>query len=649
MIYCSPYARFVYYNYFAFEDNTDLSISGMNNLRNYLSWSQPLRVKVIILGIITAVYLVIFLLTDPVSNYAAHATAAFIPIVIGGALLGMTGGLIYSIIVCVLVIGLGLWVGYSFTNISAQIAGNVFLLVCGAGAGWLREQFASREQMRWQLLVNEERLRSIITNAPILLYAVDKKGVFTLSEGSALSVFKLKPGEAVGKSVFELFPNATDFHAEIQRALTGETFTAISRGPRIAFETRYSPIYDKDGQLAGTIGVSIDVLGRVQAEDAYRTLVETSMQGLVILQDNRLIFANTAQAELTGYSIEELLAKTPQQNIEMAHPDDRAFVIQRLQARADGKALPPHAEIRLIRKDGTVRWVEMYSAVIEFQGKPATQIVTLDVTERKQMQEALLEAERLRMALGQERELKELKSRFISMVSHQFRTPLSVINTTSYLLENYYDRLEPDKRDDYFGKIRSQIDRLDELIENILTISEKEEKGLPFTPITVDLENLCRTIIAEMQLTSQPLHQLIFSPSGDLSAVSVDEKALRHILMNLLSNAIKYSPEGGEVIFKLERQEDEAVFEISDQGIGIPEDDQRHLFEPFHRGQNVTGIKGNGLGLKIAKDFVELHGGTIVCKSVQNQGTTFTVRLPVTQPEVVVEREVPPDETAPTE
>lgn len=603
----------------------------MKSLQTYLSPTQPLRVKIAVLGIMTVIYFAVFLFIERTIDYTSGATLAFIPIILAGLWYGTVIGTIYALGLSVLTFIIGLSSGYVFVSFTATLTGNILLILSGTGAGWIREQFMRRDQMQNELRLSDERLRSIVTGAPVILFAIDQNGVFTFSEGNALSSLNLKPGEAVGRTVAELFPTAKGFQEEVRRALSGETFTSISRGPGIAFETRYSPILDPAGNVIGTVGVSIDVAARLQAEEAYRTLVETSMQGLVIFQDNKVAFANVAEAAMTGYSIDELLAMTPQQNLEMAHPDDRTFVVQRLQDRSEGKPVSGRAEIRLLRKDGEVRWVEMYSAGIEYQGKPATQIVTQDITERKQMEAALVEAEGLRVALDKERELKELKSRFISLVSHQFRTPLSVINTTSYLLENYLDKLGPEKQKDYFGKIRSQIDRLDELIENILTVSEKEEKGLPFTPTTVDLEAFCQDVVSEMELMSPTLHRLVFNPQGDLSAAVVDEKGLRHILANLLSNAIKYSPDGGDVIFNLERQGDDAVFEVRDTGIGIPADDQRQLFESFHRGTNVAarGIKGHGLGLKIVKDYVDLHGGTITCVSEEDKGTTFTVRMPV--------------------
>ncbi|MEO8607059.1 MAG: ATP-binding protein [Chloroflexota bacterium] len=585
------------------------------------------------MGLITGLYLISFLIVEQFVDYPSADTLAFLPIIVVGLMYGIRAGIFYAVGLVSFSILLGILTRYSFMYLSATVVGHAFLILCGAGAGWIREQFTSRDEMQHDLQLSEERLRSIVTGAPVIFFALDKNGVFTFSEGNALSSLGLKPGEAVGRTAEDLFPDANGFHEEVRRALSGDSFISVSRGRGIALETRYSPLRDAHGELIGTVGVSVDVLSRVQAEEAYRTLVETSVQGLVIFQENRVVFANAAEAALTGYSIEDILAMTPQQNLELAHPEDREFVARRLQDRSSGKPLSTRAEIRLTRKDGEMRWVEMYSVGIEYGGKPATQIVTLDITERKRMEAALVESEGLRVALVKERELKDLKSSFISMVSHQFRTPMSVINTTSYLLENYHDKLDAEKRKDYLGKIRSQIDRLDELIENILIISQKEEKGLPFTPSNVDLEAFCRTLVAEMQLTSETLHTLVFTHSGDLSSAFVDEKALRHILSNLLSNAIKYSPNGGEVIFDLTRQDDAAIFEIRDSGIGILPDDQRHLFEPFYRGTNVTGIKGNGLGLKIVKDFVDRHGGTVACVSEPDKGTVFTVRLPIVQNE----------------
>jgi len=615
---------------------TQIRLAHMNTLPKYRFWSQPLKVQLALQGIVSLLYLLLFLVIQPIGGYTTAVTASFLPVIMSGLLLGVRGGIVYAIFIVALNLLLTQFVENNLGSWGATLLGDLLLVICGAGAGWIREQFAAQAHIRLRLAISEERLRSVITSAPVILFVLDRNGIFTLSEGKALAVLGLQPGEAVGQSVFDLFSKAEGFLTDVRRALAGEAFTSIARGQGLAFETRFSPVHDEKGQLIGTIGVSVDVRSRIEAEEAYRTVVETSRQGLVILQDSRLVFANPAQAEMTGYSIDELLAMTPQQTLELAHPDDRELVAKRLQEPTDEQSRHPRVEIRMLRKDGQVRWVELYSTPVEYRGKSAAQIVVLDVTERKMMEAALIEAESLRLALDQERELKELKGRFISMVSHQFRTPMSVINTTSYLLENYHDKLAPEKREEYFGKIRSQINRLDEMIEKVLTISATEEKGLAFAPRRLDLEVFCHDLAVEMQLlTPSETKKIAFSATGDLSAAMADDNLLHHILTNLLSNAIKYSPNGGDVIFNLERQEDEAVFQISDSGIGIPADDQKHLFEPFHRGENVGSIKGSGLGLKLVKDFVDLHGGTITCVSEAGKGTTFTVRLPIVQEEYV--------------
>jgi PAS domain S-box-containing protein len=349
----------------------------------------------------------------------------------------------------------------------------------------------------------------------------------------------------------------------------------------------------------------------------YRSLIESLPHGLVLFQDNHLIFANPASAALTGYSLEALSAMTWQQFLDLVHPDDRNKVTERLQTIGEREASSSYIDVRFIGSDGTLLWVEVTPTAIVHEYRPATQLLLQGVTGHHSSD------------LDPPDELKELKNQFISMVSHLFRTPLSVISTTSYLLENYVDKISPEKRADYFGKIRSQIGRIDGLIEQILTIHQTQAKALHFTPSRFDLEHFCRELADDMQTTASASHRLIFQATPDLGDVVMDDHLLWNILANLLSNAIKFSPNGGEVIFHLELDGDEAIFQISDTGIGIPADDQKHLYEPFYRGQNVGNIKGAGLGLKIVKDYVDLHGGTIACTSEPGNGTTFTVRLPL--------------------
>jgi predicted ATPase/signal transduction histidine kinase/tRNA A-37 threonylcarbamoyl transferase component Bud32 len=238
-------------------------------------------------------------------------------------------------------------------------------------------------------------------------------------------------------------------------------------------------------------------------------------------------------------------------------------------------------------------------------------------------------AEEMRKVLEKERELNELKSRFISMASHELRTPLTTILSSNELLKDYSHKWSEEKKRVHFERIHSAVRRMNNLMEDILTLGKAEARKIEFEPVPIDLIQFCRGLIEEIQLISDPnKYQISFTVQGESFAACMDEKLLRHILTNLLTNAVKYSPAGGTVRFHLILKIGEAIFQIQDQGIGIPVEDQKHLFESFHRANNVGGIPGTGLGLAIVKKSVDLHHGKITVDSEIGVGTTFTVTIP---------------------
>ncbi|WP_017720859.1 hybrid sensor histidine kinase/response regulator [Kamptonema formosum] len=243
----------------------------------------------------------------------------------------------------------------------------------------------------------------------------------------------------------------------------------------------------------------------------------------------------------------------------------------------------------------------------------------------------------VRKALQKEKELNELKSRFVSMVSHEFRTPLSTILFSAGLLETYGPKWPEEKKVTHLHRIQTAVRQMTGLLEDILVIGKAEAGKLEFNPAPLDLEQFCREIAEEIQITDVNKHCINFVSQGRLNDAIMDDKMLRHILSNLLSNAIKYSPEGSTVDFELtalehrgEEQSPAVVFRIQDRGIGIPPEDVDRLFETFYRATNVGTIQGTGLGLAIVKRAVDLHGGEIDVKSEVGAGTRFTVTLPYT-------------------
>lgn len=245
-----------------------------------------------------------------------------------------------------------------------------------------------------------------------------------------------------------------------------------------------------------------------------------------------------------------------------------------------------------------------------------------DVSARKQ-----LEIE-LREALQKEKELNELKSRFVSMVSHEYRTPLATILLSADLLKKYYDRMDADRRHKHFDKISTQVRHMTRLMEDMLIVSKADAVGLKFEPKLTDVEALIREIVIELGLNNMT-HGINFTNEGNCELVHVDPKLIHTIVTNLLTNAIKYSPDNSEVDVNLTCATDQIVITIRDYGIGIPKDDQKHMFEIFHRATNVGTIQGTGLGLIIVKQSVEAHGGTLEFESQENVGTTFIAHLPI--------------------
>jgi signal transduction histidine kinase len=257
--------------------------------------------------------------------------------------------------------------------------------------------------------------------------------------------------------------------------------------------------------------------------------------------------------------------------------------------------------------------------------------------ERKQVSETLRtvnEALEIRVQertaeLVKAQEINQSKSEFVSMLSHDFRNPLNRILLSAGLLQDYDQKLSDEKKITHLKLIRSAIKNLTQLLEEITFIGKADSGQLQCQLIPLDLKSFCHKLVEELQLFTVEKYQLIFTCQEDLGEALWDETLLRHILDNLLANAIKYSQEGGTVRFDLRSYEKTVIFQIQDQGIGIPKEDQPRLFQPFNRARNVGTIPGTGLGLAMVKKCVEAHGGEISMMSEVGVGTSFTVTLPL--------------------
>jgi signal transduction histidine kinase len=236
--------------------------------------------------------------------------------------------------------------------------------------------------------------------------------------------------------------------------------------------------------------------------------------------------------------------------------------------------------------------------------------------------------------LVEAKEVNQFKSEFVSILSHDIRNPLNAILLAAGLLKNSDDKLNPEKKVAHYQMIRSAIKNMSLLLDEASFIGRADSGKLSCELIGINLVAFCNAIIKEIQLTAaQKNIDIVFNSEGNKNDFLGDEKLLHHILTNLLSNAVKYSPSNKQVILDLIFQESAVILRIQDSGIGIPIQEQKHLFEPFHRASNVGKIAGTGLGLSIVKKCVEAHGGEIALQSQEGIGSTFTVTLPLLKSE----------------
>ena len=280
-------------------------------------------------------------------------------------------------------------------------------------------------------------------------------------------------------------------------------------------------------------------------------------------------------------------------------------------------------EVRWRNRRGESLTILLSAESIKLDDTPHILSFGQDITQRKRAEVELLKT------LEREKELSQLKSNFVSMVSHEFRTPLGIIQSSAELLRDFHGKMQPEERREQLESISKNTRRMAGLMEEVLVLSRLDAGKLDFQPAAFDLNNFCRRVVDEVLSATNRRCVIELSLDSIPAEAQADERLLGHIFTNLLSNAIKYSELGATVHFTVERDGPDAVCVVRDQGIGIPADDQQQLFKAFHRGANVGTRPGTGLGLLLVKRCAELHGGNVQLNSAIGEGTTVTVKFPV--------------------
>ena len=399
------------------------------------------------------------------------------------------------------------------------------------------------------------------------------------------------------------------------------------------------PVWDEaQGRVVRMYGVAQDITEQKQSEaelrqseENYRMIAENVTDMITrTTVDGLRTYVSSVCRTLLGYEPEELLG---QHSADIVHPDDMGTI-----QRAWNAMIKSNDSVtfvcRMRHKNGEYIWFE---AVTKPISDPATGeiqeyvAVSRDISTRQQMETMTGEQERLRFELQKEQELNEVKSSLMRTISHEFRTPLALIVTSTDFLDAYLDRLDEERRKERLQAIRVQVKRLSDMLSDISFVVQGTLHHVAARKAMIALKDYCQSILDEIQTTIGKNHQFAYEADDQLAHGIADKALVVRMLTNLLSNAVKYSPENSLITLRLKLDDGDAVLQVVDQGVGIAPDEQKYIFDPFYRSRSVIDqVGGTGLGLSIVKDCVDLHGGTISVESTPGNGTTFTIRLPQT-------------------
>jgi len=358
----------------------------------------------------------------------------------------------------------------------------------------------------------------------------------------------------------------------------------------------------------------------------YQALMQQT-EDLITLMDleGRYIAANQPVKEAFGLTDETL---TQYAYWDVIPPDELAHARSVYERLLTGEVLPKY-ERTFVRHDGTIFIGEVNVMLIRDQNGKPYEILSIirDQTERKRLQKQLVERQFLDVQLQKEQEINRLRSDLLMKINHEFRTPLAIINTYTTLIERHFERLTPERREEYIRHVRDNIHRVSDMLDDLYLIYQTQS-GAHKDKELFDVVNVVEDVVAQIQKTSGRDHHFATQFIGDIPPFNGYERLIWHTLYNILINAVRYSPMRTPIALEVMVVDNGLVVRVVDKGIGIPQSDLDRILEPFFRSDNASHIEGTGLGLSVVSETVRAHGGELVIDSTVNIGTTVTIRLP---------------------
>lgn len=393
-----------------------------------------------------------------------------------------------------------------------------------------------------------------------------------------------------------------------------------------------------------------DMLNQVEAIFQFATEA-------ILITDNegKIIKVNPSTEMMFGYAADEFIGQPIEILIPTRLTERHIKHRQNFQECPHARSMGANFDLFAKRKNNTEfpvevslspysnsqgRFVIAFIVDISIRKKAENQLIAYKAELEKEVEERtmiLKEAiqkleqtkDELDNSLKREREVNSMKSRFISIASHEFRTPLATVLSSLSLVEKYSTLQEEEKRMKHIGRIKSSVRNLTDILNDFLSLNKLEEGKVMLNIESFNLHDLIENLMQDLQGITKAKQKIILSCANSNSClVNLDKTLIRNIIINLVSNAIKFSPENNNITISASLTENEIKLSVTDQGIGIPEADQKHLFERFFRSSNAGEIQGTGLGLSIVAHYVNLLKGTITFKSKENEGTTFFINLP---------------------